>query len=153
MVAADDNFDVLLIWWIENESQCQNHMRKIPPSLGDGAVWLNFHARFGNFDYLKKRTFPKLVYRSEDREDLMEYWGVHKRTLLSLFPWLPDLDSGKVYGPGPDSSTLVTVESVSAHMISVPVVSAVRSPNKLSVRHTQGTDRSSTAHTQGGSEA
>jgi hypothetical protein len=46
MAPTDDNFDVLLIWWIENESQCQNHIRKITPSLGDGAVWLNFHARF-----------------------------------------------------------------------------------------------------------
>lgn len=153
MVASDDNFDVLLIWWIENESHCQNHIRKVTPSLGDGAVWLNFHARFKKFDYLKERMSHKLVYRSEDHKELMDYWSVHKRTLLRLFPWLPDLDSGKVYGPGPDRSTLDTVESVSAPMLFVSLVSAVRGPDQLSVRPTQGTDRSSTANTQGSSEA
>lgn len=115
MAPADDNFDVLLIWWIENESHCQKHIRKITPSLGDGAVWWNFHARFKKFDYLRERMYHKLVYRSAGRRDLMSYWSVHKRTSMGLFPWLPDLDTGKVTGSGPDISTLGTVESVSSY--------------------------------------
>lgn len=128
-------------------------MAENTPSYDDGAVWWNFHARFAKFDYLKERMSRKLVYRSEDRKDLMDYWSDHKHTLLRLFPWLPDLDSGKVYGPGPDSSTLGTVESVTAPMLFVSLVSAVRGPDKLSIRPTQGTERLSTAHTKGSSEA
>jgi hypothetical protein len=115
MAPSDDNFDVLLIWWIENEAQCLNQMAENTPSLADGAVYMNVHAQFGKFNYLKERIFHKLVYRSEDRRDLMNYWSVHKRTLMGLFPWLPDLDTGKVTGSGPDSSTLGTVESVSPY--------------------------------------
>jgi hypothetical protein len=90
-------------------------MAENTPSLADGAVYMNVHAQFGKFNYLKERIFHKLVYRSEDRRDLMRYWSVHKRTLMGLFPWLPDLDTGKVTGPGPDSSTLGTIESISPY--------------------------------------
>jgi len=117
MVASDDNFDVILTWWIENESQCLNQMAENTPSLADGAVYMNFHAQFKKFNYLKERMLHKLVYRCEDRRDVIKYRSFHKRTLMGLFPWLPDLDTGRVKGPGPDSSTLGTIESVSLSMI------------------------------------
>lgn len=48
-------------------------MAENTPSLADWAVYINFHAQFEKFNYLKERMFHKLVYRSEDRRDLMRY--------------------------------------------------------------------------------